>query len=519
MNVDGCCVENQTSATNSSQGPNGSNSSTGAPTSDPIAAETTAAAQWLVALLLVAVVMQLVYWVIRLRLCRDRLRPQAAEGGAANGEEEMLTARRGAQRRRTAPNGALLDDPLLDDQLNELNHLADRARRAFLRNMERNREPKRSKEDALDAATEALSLFEALAQSAVDPEESCPMCLDPLPAQDCLRVLCGHVIHIECMREFLAHKLISYSAPVTCPMCRATVLIQNSSPPPPPLPTLEELGGVQVLERLFFEPERGVGENEGTHQNNGVSAQRRRDLEAMIRLQQIRELELRHQQQQQQQIQQERAPVAVETATNAVAVGLEDDVLRRRRRSSSRGRRFRQVDENHYATAVIRILERRSPQESNNNSAADEGRYEPPRIPERVPGAASAADSFFVRTAAGAMPTPQRVATAIVATADSPPQPPQLDEGENGELDARVRLLLFPDEREIDGPTNIPSNGSDVTLAADMSASPLMAPPNSGTQVVTGVENGNNNETAQQMTLAVMILERPRNDEDLLLEL
>lgn len=176
-----------------------------------------AAAQWLVALLLVAVVFQLGYWVIKLRLCRNRQpiaqRHQLQRQARGNaGTDELQEA-----------------EEMNEDLLAQLNGIAQRMRLALLRRQRAAMEPKRTKEEALDAAAEAVSLFADVVESEVDSEECCPMCLDELKCMPCVRVLCGHVMHRDCMKEFLAHKLVSYAAPVTCPMCRAVVLVQNTT--------------------------------------------------------------------------------------------------------------------------------------------------------------------------------------------------------------------------------------------------------------------------------------------------
>lgn len=193
-------------------------------------AESTAA-KWLVGLLLVAVAFQLGYWVIKLRICD---RGERTDGPAV----EAAANRRNARRRRMARIGGHdvaieegVDEELEDDgdMLSQLNEIARRMRLAFIRQQQQRAEPRRTKDEALDAALEALQLFPTCPQESVDPEESCCMCLDALCERECVRVLCGHVIHRECMKEFLAHKLTSYRCPVTCPMCRATVLLQNAS--------------------------------------------------------------------------------------------------------------------------------------------------------------------------------------------------------------------------------------------------------------------------------------------------
>ena len=85
----------------------------------------------------------------------------------------------------------------------------------------------RSKKEAYEAALEAITLLEPVDVTAVSSEDCCPMCLDELAQQACVKVLCGHIMHVACMCEFLSHKLVSYVCPVTCPMCRATVLVQQ----------------------------------------------------------------------------------------------------------------------------------------------------------------------------------------------------------------------------------------------------------------------------------------------------
>lgn len=193
--VDGCCVA--------------LGSTTPVPANSPPSADSTPAAQWLVSLLLVAVALQLGYWILRLRLCRSR---NAAENVQIRLPERPTT------------------EMELVAQLNGIAamRLALLRRRAALAAAA---EPRRSKEEAQEAAAEAIALLTLCNSSEIDADECCPMCLDGLATQACVRVLCGHTIHQACMSEFLAHKLVSYRTSITCPMCRAVVLVQNEVQP------------------------------------------------------------------------------------------------------------------------------------------------------------------------------------------------------------------------------------------------------------------------------------------------
>jgi hypothetical protein len=303
--VSGCCTSK--SADSSADG--------------ALASAESTAAKWLVGLLLVAVACQMAYWVIKLRMCGGREdrpnRPVEELGDAA-------ILRHNAQRRtrRVARIGG--HDVVIDndeemedggDMLAQLNEIARRMRIAFIRQQQQRAEPKRSKDEALDAALEALQLFPHCPPETLDPEESCCMCLDPLSDRDCVRVLCGHIIHRECMRDFLAHKLVSYRAPVTCPMCRATVLIQNSAPSDSVVTASALSDAPQAAEGIML-----AAGGEGT-------------------------------------------PTALDTPLLAQA---NDQPPRQRRRSHSRGRRFRVVMAN---LAVGHILERRHDGDSDRSGS------------------------------------------------------------------------------------------------------------------------------------------------------
>ena len=123
-----------------------------------------------------------------------------------------------------------------DDEVNDLQLLL---MRQALHGWQQRQQPplalSRTKDEAVDAASEAMSLLEVAVGESIPPEDCCPMCLEELSTQECVRVLCGHIIHTSCMKEFLAHKLRSYFCPVTCPMCRATVLVQQPVDESPPL--------------------------------------------------------------------------------------------------------------------------------------------------------------------------------------------------------------------------------------------------------------------------------------------
>jgi hypothetical protein len=160
-------------------------------------------AAYLVTLIFTLVALQMVWWTFRWRLQRERARHRGREADN-DGEPGMPTMEQ-------------LQVFLLEMQPPPLQLTASR-----------------TKDEANEAALEAISLLEHVPGDAVPREDCCPMCLDELAVQPCVQVLCGHIIHTACMHEFLSHKLVSYFSPVTCPMCRATVLVQQRVEDPPP---------------------------------------------------------------------------------------------------------------------------------------------------------------------------------------------------------------------------------------------------------------------------------------------
>lgn len=270
------------------------------------------------------------------------------------------------------------------DMLAQLNEIARRMRIAFIRQQQQRAEPKRSKDEALDAALEALELFPPCPPDGLDPEESCCMCLDALSDRDCVRVLCGHVIHRECMREFLAHKLVSYRAPVTCPMCRATVLIQNSAPTDDP--------AHQQPNALVDDspPHRRVGRQESTAAV--LSGGDGGTLDAPL----------------------------IPQDDNLLPLPPPSPPRERRSRGHSRGRRFRVVMAN---LAVEHILERRHDDESDRSVSFESASVAQPHQPE--PGLVSHDSVPYVPPAADTTSGDTSVAPADISTISAEQIPPR----------------------------------------------------------------------------------------------
>jgi hypothetical protein len=249
-------------------------------------------AQWLVALIVFAVIGQFVYWILRVR--RRRIL-EAREGHLANAAAERLLIV-GAQGEGfdglAAAGGA--EGNQIDDNVGVLPPLE-----AFEREMiQRNRialkdgielllvpgvlmgPPAvvtvwlRNKKDSDAAALEAVRILPYAEPHEIDPEECCPMCTDELtelvhemaPPTDSngtstdggdadildqpllvapssemriirkstsdtnvVRLVCNHMIHRTCIQDYMSYSLKSYLSTITCPICRATVLVQQQS--------------------------------------------------------------------------------------------------------------------------------------------------------------------------------------------------------------------------------------------------------------------------------------------------
>lgn len=87
---------------------------------------------------------------------------------------------------------------------------------------------------AEDARRASKMVIQLLANADVKDDDgaSCTICLDDFAAEDSengIPVLtpCNHTFHSKCLQGFVQHKLVSSLDSVTCPMCRAVLLVQE----------------------------------------------------------------------------------------------------------------------------------------------------------------------------------------------------------------------------------------------------------------------------------------------------
>ena len=235
-------------------------------------------AQWLVAIIVFAVVGQFIYWLLRLRRKRQQDAQEAAMAEAA--VERLMVA--GAQGEELEAAGG--DGHQIDDQVGVLppleafeREMANRNRVAAKDGIELLLIPgvlmgppsvvtvwQRTKKECDTAAAEAAAIMPFADPSEIDPEECCPMCTDELtqlvdemgneavavgtgldrpllvdpeeqmmrkatPETNVVRMVCNHMIHRTCMVEYMSYSLKSYLCTIQCPICRATALVQQQA--------------------------------------------------------------------------------------------------------------------------------------------------------------------------------------------------------------------------------------------------------------------------------------------------
>ena len=128
--------------------------------------------QWMASFLMIAVVVQAIWWSVRMRFRRQ-------DGGVGTLAEPM-----------------------------------------------RRRVRLRSKEDATRQAQTVIPQFARAKPSEIDGESHCGICLDDLSEGDCMKTSCSHTFHLRCMGDYLAHGLRSFTNDVCCPMCRSILIVQ-----------------------------------------------------------------------------------------------------------------------------------------------------------------------------------------------------------------------------------------------------------------------------------------------------
>lgn len=90
--------------------------------------------------------------------------------------------------------------------------------------------PQRTKEAALREAKIALPRFARPTMTEIDAEAHCGICLEGLKLRECLKTTCNHFFHLACLNDYLAHGLRSMTNDICCPMCRGILIVQVSDP-------------------------------------------------------------------------------------------------------------------------------------------------------------------------------------------------------------------------------------------------------------------------------------------------